>query len=90
MNHVPPPDETAHLDGLFMHEVTAVNTLLARYVIGHLDADAGRRTPMSTTDERTLASRLTEVAAAMNARANLRDEHGATQLASDHPTDKTS
>ncbi|OLF17304.1 hypothetical protein [Actinophytocola xanthii] len=90
MNDVPPPDETAHLDGLFMHEVTEVNTQLARYVIGHLDADAGRRTPMSTSEERALASRLTEVAEAMNARADLRDEHGTTQLLSAETTDQPS
>jgi hypothetical protein len=90
MNYVPPPDETAHLDGLFMHEVTEVNTQLARYVLGHLDADAGRRTPMSTSDERALASRLTEAAAAMNARADLRDDQAAPQLLSGEPTDQPS
>lgn len=73
---VPPPDDNAHQDGVLMAEVTQVNTLLGRYVLHFLDADAGRAEPISTEDERGLAERVTGVAAALRARADRRDLFG--------------
>lgn len=76
MNRVPLPDEAAHQDGVLMSELTAVNTLLGRYILRILDADAGRTTPMSTTHERALADQVTKAADNIRARADRRDRHG--------------
>lgn len=69
---VPGPDETAHEDGLLMHELVVVNTMLAKYVLRHADADAKRAEPIPITAERTLADRLTAAAEAIRARAQRR------------------
>lgn len=61
--------DDAHEDGLLMHELTVVNTMIARYIVRFLDADAGRATPVSITDEHTFADRLTHAAEAIRARA---------------------
>lgn len=74
-NRVPPLDD-AHADGLLMHELTVVNTLLGRYVLHFLDADAGRTDAISTSDERALADQVSAVAAGIRDRANRRDHHG--------------
>lgn len=59
-----------------MHEVTVVNTLLGRYVLRFLDADAGRVEPVSSADERKLADRVADVADGLRARATHRELHG--------------
>jgi hypothetical protein len=71
---IPDPDDAAHDDGLLMHELTVVNSLLGRYVLRFLDADAGRAEPVSPADERQLADRLTRAADAIRARATRRDQ----------------
>lgn len=76
MNRIPPPEEAAHFDGLLMHELTVVNTLLGRYVVRFLDADAGRAASISADDERALADRVAELAAGLRARAARRDHQG--------------
>lgn len=76
MNGIPPPDHAAHQDGVFMAEVTQVNTLLGRYVLRFLDADAGVAKPLSSDDERALAERVANVADDLRARADRRDRHG--------------
>lgn len=58
-----------------MHELSAVNAMLSRYVLQLLDADAGRIEPLSTADERTLAARLAEAAGAVQARIERREQH---------------
>jgi hypothetical protein len=59
-----------------MADVTQVNTLLGRYVLRFLDADAGVAKPLSSDDERTLAERVAHVADDLRARADRRDRHG--------------
>jgi hypothetical protein len=59
-----------------MAEVTQVNTLLGRYVLRFLDADAGRAAALSTEDERALAERVAGMADGLRARADRRDQHG--------------
>lgn len=59
-----------------MHEITMVNTLLGRYVLHHLDADAGRSKPINTADERALAEQVAEVADELRARAARREQGG--------------
>jgi hypothetical protein len=76
MTRIPPPDDDAHQDGLFMHELTVVNSLLGRYVVRFFDSDSGRAEPISTDDERDLAGRVAAVAVALRARAARRDRHG--------------
>ena len=61
VSRIPPPDDDAHEDGLFVHELTVVNNLLGRYVIRYLDVDAGRAEPITTDEERTLAARVAAV-----------------------------
>lgn len=75
MKDVPSPDEGAHQDGRLMHELSAVNAMLSRYVMQFLDADAGRIEPLSMADERTLAARLAEAAGAVQARVERREQH---------------
>lgn len=72
MNSVPPPDEAAHLDGLLMHELTVVNTQLARYVLRFLDAEAGQAEPITVADELALADSVATAAATIRARAERR------------------
>ncbi len=76
MNQIPPPDDATHHDNLLMADVTEVNTLLGRYVLRFLDADAGSAAPLSTQDERALAVRVAVVAEGLQARADRRDRHG--------------
>lgn len=66
---IPPPDDAAHQGGMLVAELTQVNTLIGRYVLRFLDADAGRAEPLSTDDERALADRVTRAAEALRTRA---------------------
>lgn len=74
-SHPSAADDTAHEDGLLMHELTVVNTRLGRYVVRYLDADAGRADPIPTADEHALADRLTAAADGIRTRAKRRDQH---------------
>ena len=80
MTAVPPPDEAAHHDNVLMAEVTQVNTLLGRYVLHFLDADAGRTEPLSVADERALADRVARIAEGLRARAQRRELYGTPRL----------
>ena len=62
-------DEAAHLDGLLMSELSALNYLLGQYVLRHYDADAGRVQPVPIADERALAQSVAAAAEAIRARA---------------------
>lgn len=68
------PDDIAHRDGLLMHELSVLTTRLSRYVIRYLDADAGRVSPVPTTDEHALADHLATAADAVRSRANRRNQ----------------
>lgn len=63
------PTEDAHADGLLMHNLTGVNTQLARYVLNYADSDAGRAEPITPAGERILADLLTGAAEDIRARA---------------------
>lgn len=69
MNNIPPPDETAHLDGRLMHDLSKVNYRLGQYMVRFYDADAGRAEPITITDEIALAEQITAAAEAVRARA---------------------
>lgn len=69
---VPGPDNAAHDDGLLIHDLTVLNTMIGRYVLCFLDADAGRRKPIPITDELALAERLATAAEAITARVTRR------------------
>jgi hypothetical protein len=71
---IPGPDDAAHEDGLLMHELTVVNSLLGRYVLRYLDADAGQAEPINPTDERALADRIARAAEAIRDRATRREQ----------------
>lgn len=72
------PEEAAHRDGLLMHELTEINTQVARYVLRFLDQDAGRVAPTSSSDERDLAFRMAAAAASLRARADQQDRDSDT------------
>jgi hypothetical protein len=74
---IPVADETAHLDGRLMHELSNVNYQLSRYVVRFLDADAGRGTSIPVADELALASCLETAAGAIRARAERRSRDSA-------------
>ena len=74
-SHPSAADDIAHEDGLLMHELTVVNTMLGRYVVRYLDADAGRAEAIPTTEEQALADRLTAAADGIRTRAKRRDQH---------------
>jgi hypothetical protein len=76
MSAVPPPDPAAHDDGRLMHDVTALNTELGRYVLRFIDADTGRVEPLSVTDELALADKVAVIAAGLRARATRRQRSG--------------
>ncbi len=84
MIDMPPPDDAAHLDFVLMAEITHANTLLGRYVVRFLDADAGRAEPLSTEDERALADQVSAVAEKMRARAMRRERNGNSRRFVDH------
>lgn len=69
-------EEVAHHDSVLMAEVSQVNTLLSRYLLRVLDADAGRASELSPDDERALADRVAAVAVELRARAARRAQHG--------------
>lgn len=73
---IPRPDDAAHQDNVLMGEVAEVNTMLGRYVLRFLDADAQRAAPVSPADERALADQVTAVAAGLRARALRRERQG--------------
>ena len=50
-----------------MHDLTVVNTMIGRYILRFLDADAGRREPVAVDDEQALAERLANAAEAVEA-----------------------
>lgn len=74
--NAPPPDELAHHDAVLMAEVTSLNTVLGRYVLRFLDADAGGPAEQPPADERALAERVAAVAVAMHGRAARRQQQG--------------
>jgi hypothetical protein len=69
---VPGPDDAAHEDGLLLHDLTVVNTMIGRYVVRFADANAGRAEPIPVSDECDLAERLMGAAGAVLARAKRR------------------
>jgi hypothetical protein len=58
-----------HDELTLMAELSKVNNQIARFVLGLLDADAGRREPVSVADEAYLAGRLVDVGHALQDRA---------------------
>jgi|tagenome__1003787_1003787.scaffolds.fasta_scaffold14859507_1 hypothetical protein len=69
---VPPPDEAAHQDSLLIAELAEVNTMIARYIVPLLDADAGRADQISIEDERDLADRAASAIGSLRNRTQRR------------------
>ncbi|HEV7650563.1 MAG TPA: hypothetical protein VGP26_20635 [Actinophytocola sp.] len=70
---LPPPDDAAYQDSVLMSELAEVNTLIARYIVRFLDADAGRAEPISIEDERALADRAANAIDSLRARTRRRE-----------------
>jgi hypothetical protein len=77
MPHVPPPEDPAHHDGRLMHDIFDLNTRLSRYLLLHVDTDAGLIPPIPPEDESMLADRVTALACALRARAAGRAQEAA-------------
>lgn len=73
-SQAPTSDDSAHEDGLLMHDLTVVNAMLGKYVLRYLDADAKRADPIPVAEEHELANRLTTAANGIRARAERRDQ----------------
>jgi hypothetical protein len=70
---IPQPDEAAHEDSVLIAELAELNTMIGRYILRFLDADAGRAEPISTEDERALVDRATYVIDSLRARTERRE-----------------
>lgn len=68
--------DAARDDAVLMREVTVVNTLLGRYLLRFLDADAGRADQIEIADETALADQLATVAKGIHRRAERRARYG--------------
>lgn len=69
---IPQPDETAHEDSVLIAELAELNTMIGRYILRFLDADAGRAEPISTDDELALVERATSAIDTLRARIERR------------------
>ena len=70
-----------------MGELSTVNARLTKYILLHLDADARRCQPMTTTEERALSEQVSEAANAIWARAERRDRQDGARV-SEPPDDE--
>lgn len=70
---IPPPDEGAHQDSVLIAELAEINTLIGRYILRFLDADAGRTEPINPEDERALVERATKAINTLRTRAERRE-----------------
>lgn len=61
-----------------MHELTVVNTRIARFVLRVLDAEAGQAEPVSVADELALADSVAKAADAIRTHAEQRQGQGET------------
>lgn len=60
------------LDHQLMHELGALNGILAQYLVRHHETKANRVTPTPVADERALADSMTAAGKAIRARADRR------------------
>lgn len=70
---IPPPDEAAHQDSMLIADLAELNTIIGRYILRLLDADAGRAAPVSVEDERALVHRATSAIDSLRARTQRRE-----------------
>ena len=71
------PLDFGHDDGRLMHDLSQVNAAVTKYILAHLDADAGRTPAMATADEMALGEKLRMAGDAIQRRAARRDNLGA-------------
>src|SRR2546426_12663057 len=79
-SHLVPGDDGWRADKALIAELAQLNTHVTRYVLRHLDVDAGRAEPITVEDERALAERLSGLAVALEARADRRAVLGSAPL----------
>jgi len=70
---IPPPDEDARQDSVFLAELATLNTLLARYFLRSTGVDDRTSAEISPDDERLLAERLVAAADGLRDRAGRRE-----------------
>jgi hypothetical protein len=71
-NHLVLGDETFHDDKQLIAELTDLNGQISRYLLRHLDAEAGRSVPTSTDDEHDLGMQLVRLGLQVLERAERR------------------
>lgn len=65
-------DETYHDDKQLIADLTDLNGQISRYLLRHLDAEAGRSVPTSTDDEHDLGVQLARLGLQVLERAERR------------------
>lgn len=71
-NHLVRGDGAYHDDKLLIAGLTAVNDQISRYVLRHLDADAGRAVPTKPDDEVALGKQIIRLGRAVQVRGERR------------------
>jgi len=68
--------DTDHEDSVLIAELSGTNTQVTRYILRHLDADAGRVSPTPPEGELDLATQLEGAAMSLRMRAARRRRAG--------------
>lgn len=77
VSHLPPGDERYRSDKQLMSSLTELNGQVARYVLRHLDSQAGHVVAISPDDEHVLGMRLVDIGVDIIGRsARRRRSHG--------------
>lgn len=67
--HLVPGDGAYHNDKRLIADLTSLNGQVSRYVLRHLDVDAGRAVSSTSEDELVLGQRLVRLGEALQTRA---------------------
>jgi hypothetical protein len=69
---IPLSSEADHQDSVLIAELAEINTIITRYILRFLDADAGRAEPISIEEERALVDRAASAIDSLRARTKRR------------------
>lgn len=70
---IPLSSEADHQDSVLIAELAEINSMIGRYILRFLDADAGRSEPISIEEERALVERAASVIDSLRARTERRE-----------------
>jgi hypothetical protein len=72
-SHLLPDDDGWPEDNALLADLSSLNAGIARYVLRHLDADAGQAEPIGAENEQALGLRLVELGGRLQRRATRRE-----------------